>query len=96
MKTLTRTTTRKRAKRVRQPECPVCSGDLPDTERELELHRWQDATDGLMKVLSYAKTYRPPVEIPDNYMPVGKAVERVRELCAITQTWVVTSTEQEK
>lgn len=77
----------KRTRRPVRPECPVCFGDLPDTERELELHSWQDATDSLTRILSYARTYKPPPDIPDNYMPVGKAVEMIRELLEIANTW---------
>lgn len=79
--------TAKRKRRPVRPECPVCFGDLPQDEVELALHRWGDFTESALKVISYARTYSPPEVIPDNYMPVRRAVEMIRELLSIAETW---------
>ncbi|MET8987743.1 hypothetical protein ABZW49_20040 [Nonomuraea wenchangensis] len=84
---MTRTATKRRATGPRRPECPVCFRDLPEDETELALHRWDDFTFNLRAVVSYALTYAPPADIPDNYMPVSKAVAMLREVHAIMRSW---------
>jgi hypothetical protein len=51
------------------------------------LNAYSDAVDGLTRALSWAKTYTPPPEIPDNYVPADEFAERASNLAEIAQTW---------
>jgi hypothetical protein len=49
------------------------------------LNAYSEATDGLTRALSWAKTYSPPAEIPDNYVPWAEFVERAASLAEIAR-----------
>lgn len=55
--------------------------------RQEALNAWSEAVDGLTRALSYAKTYKPPIGIPDNYTSVADFVERAESLLEIVQGW---------
>jgi Protein of unknown function (DUF3102) len=55
--------------------------------RQETLNAYSDAVDGLTRALSWAKTYTPPAEIPDNYLPAEEFVERIENLHQIAQKW---------
>jgi exonuclease VII large subunit len=55
--------------------------------RQESLNAYSEAVDGLTRALSYAKTYAPPEDIPDNYVSVAEFVERLEALRDIAVTW---------
>jgi hypothetical protein len=55
--------------------------------RQEALNAWSSAVDGLTAALSYAKTYAPPVDIPDNYVSVKEFTERASALLGVAQSW---------
>lgn len=55
--------------------------------RQEYLNAYSEAVDGLTRALSYAKTYAPPADIPDNYTPVSEFIERAASLLDIAQGW---------
>jgi hypothetical protein len=57
--------------------------------RQEYLNAYNQAVDGLRAALSYAKTYSPPVDIPDNYLAVSEFVEWTTALLEIAQGWDV-------
>jgi hypothetical protein len=55
--------------------------------RQESLNAYSEAVDGLTRALSYAKTYAPPGDIPDNYVSVIEFLERLETLRDIAITW---------
>ncbi|MEV0382387.1 DUF3102 domain-containing protein [Nonomuraea sp. NPDC050643] len=55
--------------------------------RQEALNAWSGAVDGLTRALSYAKTYKPPIGIPENYVSVADFAERAESLLEIAQGW---------
>lgn len=55
--------------------------------RQESLNAYSEAVDGLTRALSYAKTYTPPADIPDNYVSVAEFVERLETLRDIATAW---------
>lgn len=55
--------------------------------RQEALNAWSEAVDGLTRALSYAKTYQPPDDIPDNYVSVVEFRERLEALADSTREW---------
>lgn len=51
------------------------------------LNAWSEAVDGLTRALSYAKTYTPPIDIPDSHVSVEDFIERASSLLATAQSW---------
>lgn len=55
--------------------------------RQEALNAYSAAVDGLTVALSWAKTYRPPADLPGNYVSVGEFVDRIAALAAQAGTW---------
>lgn len=57
--------------------------------RQEALNAYSAAVDGLTAALSWARTYRPPADVPGGYLPVADLVERISVLAGIAATWEV-------
>jgi hypothetical protein len=51
------------------------------------LNDYSRAVDGMTQALSYAKTWTPPAEIPENYPPISEFISRARTLLEIVEAW---------
>jgi hypothetical protein len=58
--------------------------------RQETLNRWSQAVDGLTNALSFAKTFRPPTDMPESYVPAAEFAKRLDALVEIAGTWEVT------
>lgn len=55
------------------------------------LNAYSQAVDGLTAALSWAKTYPPPDEVPDGYLPIDEFAQRVASLTEVVESWPVTT-----
>lgn len=55
--------------------------------RQETLNRWSQACDGLTDALSFAKTFTPPPNLPDQYVSVADFLERLDALAEIARAW---------
>jgi hypothetical protein len=51
------------------------------------LRSWSQCVDNLTWALSYAKTWEPPAEIPEQYVSVSEFIRRAEELLQIARSW---------
>lgn len=78
------------------PPKPAPPAPMTDEERERmtrlaahqeALNAWGQAVDGLTAALSYAKTYDPPDDLPDNYVSPWEFLRRARAITDIAENW---------
>lgn len=48
---------------------------------------YSQCVDGLTRALSYAKTYRPPTDLPETQCPIEELITRARDFLAIAEGW---------
>lgn len=55
--------------------------------KQESLNAYDDAIDGFTKMLAYAKTYKPPADMPAGHRPVAEFAKQARELAEIAEEW---------
>ena len=55
--------------------------------RQEALNAYSSASDGLTSALSYAKTYTPPTDIPEDYPQISEFARRAKELLQFAEKW---------